>query len=174
MFQGCGIVLDQILPRKRDRNNVRYWFVKNTTEEEAEKLILNAKSKGAWGAKIKMQINERGRKDREHVKKVGLNDEKLKTKVDHKPGILREEEDPLIKTMFEYIEADVGEAIEKGLFRTKVVYSKKELEVDPLQAKFIQENMSHIKVVGFNERMFLLRTEAEEGWAESELEKLKG
>lgn len=55
--------MDIVLPRKRDKNNVRYGFVKTITEEEAGKLILNAKSKGGWAAKIRIIINNGLRND---------------------------------------------------------------------------------------------------------------
>lgn len=34
------------------------------------------------------------------------------------------------------------------------------MEVNSLEAKLFQESMSHIKVVGLNERKFLLRTKS--------------
>lgn len=131
--------------------------MKTFSEEEAEKLILNAKDKGGWGAKIKMQINEKRQNEKVQTSNFDQKGEKVEPKVTERAGRV-EKEDPLITKMFKYIEIDVDENIEQGLYHTKVAYSKEVLDVDTLQTKRLQEKMNHIKIVGLNERKFLMRT----------------
>lgn len=57
-IKSCGKVLDIILPRKRDKRNKRFGFIKTSSEEEAGLIILNAKEKGGLISRIRMRINE--------------------------------------------------------------------------------------------------------------------
>lgn len=63
-LRNTGEVLDIILPRKRDKKNKRYGFVKTTSELEAGKIILNAKEKGGVAACIRMSINTLSKNDK--------------------------------------------------------------------------------------------------------------
>ncbi|KAK1361501.1 hypothetical protein POM88_045975 [Heracleum sosnowskyi] len=69
MFKGCGQIDDIVLPRKRDKRNNRYGFVKTRSEREAGVIISNVKEKGGLSAKIKMMIN--GKKESSKEKTQG-------------------------------------------------------------------------------------------------------
>ena len=58
-LRGSGVILDIILPRKRDKRGKIYGFVKTTSELEANTIILNVKVKGGLGSNIRMSLNEK-------------------------------------------------------------------------------------------------------------------
>ncbi|KAK1398520.1 hypothetical protein POM88_008383 [Heracleum sosnowskyi] len=104
---------DIILPKKRDKKNKRFGFVKTESEQEAGKIIYEEALKN-------------NRSDTKSAKKVE-NDKTLK-----------QDDEELIDRMFKYTEAVVDEEIEKGLYQTKVVLTKAEEHADTVQGA-IQE-----------------------------------
>lgn len=52
LFKKCGTILDIILPKKRDKRNQHFGFVKTTSETEAGWIINNVKEAGGLGLKI--------------------------------------------------------------------------------------------------------------------------
>lgn len=57
-FKMGGTIKDIILPKRRDRRNNRYGFVKTTSELEADKIISNLKQFKGLGRILKMSINK--------------------------------------------------------------------------------------------------------------------
>lgn len=152
LFKSCGKVFDIIFPRKRDKRNSRFGFVKTSTELEAGLIINNAKEKGGLGLKIKTSINppkkvlhQEADKSVKIMNKITDRNSKMEGKLG------KVEEVPLAKKMFEYIEADVDDEVERGIFETKVRLTwEKEMEID-LQEKLKLVGYDHLKVVGLTE-----------------------
>lgn len=65
--------------------------------------------------------------------------------------------------MFEYTEATVDEEIEKGLFQTKIGFSRLEEKSSVLHNKLDLLGYDFVKVVGLSSRKFILRSESEKG-----------
>ncbi|KAK1364859.1 hypothetical protein POM88_040420 [Heracleum sosnowskyi] len=69
-LKDCGVIKDIILPRKRDKRNKRFGFIKTISELEAGGIISNAKQKGGLGAEIRMSINDEDKQGSKLGKKV--------------------------------------------------------------------------------------------------------
>lgn len=112
-FKSCGKIKDIILPRKRDKNGKRIGFIKVVSEIEPGLVISNVKEKGSLTSRIVMSINS-------SQKKVDINNNLQENNMGDKNGrkIPRttDQKDDCSKKMFEYIEAEVDEEVETGLF----------------------------------------------------------
>ncbi|KAK1361733.1 hypothetical protein POM88_046207 [Heracleum sosnowskyi] len=187
IFKRGGVVKDIILPRKRDKRNQRYGFVKTISELEAGTIINNVKAFGGLGAKFRMTINQsqkalQGRFPRqslhENTRQIPQKElvPRIKGKSNGLAGSKKEEEHkkevPFAQKMFEYIEAETDPEVEEGLFQTKVGLSRSDETPLSLQGKLTSEGFDYIKVVGLSERKFLLRTEKMEGWKDFDKEPL--
>ncbi|KAK1388481.1 hypothetical protein POM88_016659 [Heracleum sosnowskyi] len=128
-FKRCGNIKDIILPKKRDKNNKRIGFIKTSSELEAGIIISNATELGGWGRRIAMSINQ---DKRESTGKIGYSKE-VKSKNVKEPKVfvpkkatkdykVFENEDISTK-MFAYIEAEIDDRVEEGLFKTMVGFS---------------------------------------------------
>lgn len=175
-----GEVVDIILPMKRDKKNKRYGFVKTTSELEAGKIILNAKEKGWIAARIRMSINEMDNRDPgkkyagnidsfRPIHKVDRNTENRSFKKAKKiPSIdsqNNKEDQGLGTKMFEFIEANlVDEKIRQRLYDTMIGFSWLEETSGKLQEKMKAVGIEKIKLVGLNEKKFILICEREENW----------
>ncbi|KAK1379692.1 hypothetical protein POM88_026436 [Heracleum sosnowskyi] len=164
-FKKCGKVNDIILPRKRDKNNRRYGFIKTDNELEAGILVNNAKEQGGWGRRITMILNT----IKEKMEDTGKHKKCAEAEQNEKKEILlteelKEKDKEFGTKMFEFIEAVVDEDIEEGLFQTMVGFSWKEESADSLQQQLDEANLDYVKVVGLTERKFLLRSENDTNW----------
>ncbi|KAK1373725.1 hypothetical protein POM88_029918 [Heracleum sosnowskyi] len=117
----CGQILDIILPRKRDVNNKRIGFIKTTSELEASTIISNAKEQGGWGRRIMMTINGKRveknmtNKEAKRVNTVNLSTNEMKKGMEDETKIHKEND--FGKDMFEFIEVEVDENVEKAFLR---------------------------------------------------------
>ncbi|KAL8114154.1 hypothetical protein AgCh_021139 [Apium graveolens] len=185
-FKGCGVILDIILPRKRDKNNRRFGFVKTISEGEAGKIILNAKEKGGLAAKIKMSIIDNGmssmdagrnfnNKVRDEKKGVHwANTAKLEEAVKNKPDKKESLDGDLGTKMFKFTEARiVYENIEEGLMVTLVGYTKLDNSSATIQKEMDREGFDDIQVVGLIESKFLIQSRKDDGWESVEQTKME-
>ncbi|KAK1403677.1 hypothetical protein POM88_003282 [Heracleum sosnowskyi] len=128
IFKDFGNIKDTILPRKRDKRNKRFGFVKTISELEAGRIISNANEKGGLGAKIRKSINgdvrQGGNKEHEkqpvkknvEKKSLGKSSEKNNSKpiIKYSMGDSEGMEEPSLgNRMFEFMDAAIDEEVEK-------------------------------------------------------------
>lgn len=185
-LRNTGIIMDVILPRKRDKKNKRYGFVKTTSELEAGTIILNAKEKGGLAARIRMSILDKNLPRKRINPTMGKKAPGTSNTIFYKnkpnklpndknqidPNIasvkntqLKNEKEGLGTKMFEYTEANlVDDDIVEGLYATKIGFSRYDETSGNLQDKLESAGIEKIRVVGLNERKFILKSEKSDMW----------
>lgn len=153
LFNGCGKVFDIILPRKRDKYNNRYGFVKTSNEEEAGKMISNAKARKGLGRVLKMSIYP----SNTPIKRVSLNTGK-KAKLKSNDKSTKGEGDRVnhVANVFENIEAEIDEDIENSLKRSLVGITKKSICARELVGEIQNNEFQEVKLLRLNDRKFLI------------------
>ncbi|KAK1399306.1 hypothetical protein POM88_009169 [Heracleum sosnowskyi] len=135
IFKVCGEMKDIILPRKKDKRNQRFGFVKTYSELEAGRIITNVKERGGIGEKIRMNINGKAGQERVLVVKeksqFQSNKEKEKfesvvpDRVAHKG---EDQKDSYLGTkMFDFMDAAIDDDVETGLMQTKKIFLPKNM-----------------------------------------------
>ena len=191
LFKGCGVILDIILPKKRDKKGMRFGFVKTTDEREAGAIINNAKMEKGLGRKIKMSINlvsnqtaSTGLGENKHKafsapprKPDGFSNNPLKMPQENHAEIpkvtktpvegnkfKKEVEADFSKKMFEFTEVEVDVEVEKALLESKIGYTWFEEDVKTMQDRFNDMNLGYLKVISLSKRKFLISKNKEASW----------
>ncbi|KAK1363102.1 hypothetical protein POM88_038663 [Heracleum sosnowskyi] len=147
LFNQGGKILDIILPRKRDKRNKSYGFVKTTTELEACSIISNLKQMKGLGRRLNMSVN----KNVINVKGESLKDSRS-PKI-YNPGNWRG------KKKFEFLEVEVDEEMEEALLGSWIGYTKEYKDVKEILKELENKGVKGVKIFKVNECKFFLDNE---------------
>lgn len=160
-FKMGGTIKDIILPKRRDRRNHRYGFVKTTSELEAGKIISNLKQFKGLGRILKMSINKM-----EKAKVSGkisispmVKSTKVRTNVgetlvyqlDKNGGSKRRDDklrdDVLIENMFSFVEAEINTELEESLLGSYICYSDKMNNAVQLKEMLLSDGLVDARIL---------------------------
>ncbi|KAK1389926.1 hypothetical protein POM88_018104 [Heracleum sosnowskyi] len=166
-----GNIKDIILPRKRDRWNNRFGFVKTVSEQEAGFIISNLKQYKGLGRILKMSINEK------RGKAMDLNFEGFQNKIDSmKSGVFdKRPVNPMIhaRNVFEYMESETNGDIEASILTSIVGYTSMERSDDDVLDSMKTEGLKDVRILQVNNFTFYVNKVDNGVWQEEECEVLK-
>ncbi|KAL1831177.1 hypothetical protein ACET3Z_000828 [Daucus carota] len=165
LFQNCGKILDIILPKKRDAKGKRYGFVHTSSELEAGAIISNAKQDKRLGSKIRMSINGVKKPDRQSKVEEPKEENRSQGNLNNnKMGENKEERFDFGKKMFEFIELEIDEEVERALLKCKIGYTWFDESAENLQDKLNDTGLGKYKVTALSTRKFLIRKDDQDNW----------